>query len=144
MPRTPDESKLHELHRRRLEVTVSLVENGLDRMERLLGDSVQGGILRSVEDTLSPEERSALLEEIRRLRDDLDKFAEEYRLERHPLALRQVLNAELSSTWVMLENCRPKRMKGYGVDFDPGLRAALEEKVELLVTQVVALRTKIR
>lgn len=58
--------------------------------------------------------------------------------------IRQVLNAELSSAWVMLENCRPKRMKGYGVEFDPAARAALEESVEHLVAQVIALRAKIR
>jgi hypothetical protein len=44
----------------------------------------------------------------------------------------------------MLENCRPKGMKGYGVEFDTETRAALEESVEHLVAQVNALRAKLR
>jgi hypothetical protein len=30
-----------------------------------------------------------------------------------------VLAAELSNLWVVLENAMPKRMKGYGKEFDP-------------------------
>ncbi len=136
--------KLHELHQRRLEATVSLVESGLDRIERLLAGGSPSEVARTEEDTLAPEERSALLESLRRLRDQLQSFAKLFSLERRSVDIRQIMNAELSSAWVMLENCRPKRMKGYGVDFDPGLRAALQESVERLVTQVVALRAKIR
>lgn len=136
--------KLHELHQRRLEATVSLVENALDRMERLLSESTPGGIVRAVEDTVAADERASLLDEIRQLRNELQRFAEHYSLQRHPVDLRQILNAELSSAWVMLENCRPKRMKGYGVEFDPMARAALEDNVEQLLARVLALRGKLR
>jgi hypothetical protein len=136
--------KLHELHQRRLEATVGLIENGLDRMERLLAEDGQGGIVRAVEDTLSPQERSSLLDDFRRLRNELHNVAKLFALQRHPIGIRQVLNAELSSAWVMLENCRPKRMKGFGVEFDPVVRAALDEGVEKLVTQVLALRAKLQ
>ncbi len=136
--------KLHELHQRRLEATVSLVEDALDRIERLLAEGGQAGIIRSVEDTLSAEEGAAMREKIRRLRDDLNAFATKFCLQRRPMDIRQVLNAELSSAWAMLENCRPKRMKGYGVEFDPQMRAALEESVERLVAQVTALRARLR
>ncbi len=136
--------KLHELHQRRLEATVSLIESSLDQMESLLTEGGQSGIVRAVEDTLSTEERASLLEEVRRLRDALHSFARQFSLQRHPVDIRQVLNAEVSSAWVMLENCRPKRMKGYGVEFDAHTRAALEESVEHLVSQVTALRKKLR
>ncbi len=136
--------KLHELHQRRLEVTVSLVENGLDRMERLLSEGPPGGSVRTVEDTLSPEERSSLLDDIGHLRSQLRRLAEQYSLQRHAVDIHQVLNAELSSAWVMIENCRPKRMKGYGVEFDPVVRATLEENVEQLLARVLALRAKLR
>ncbi len=136
--------KLHELHQRRLEATVSLVENSLDRMERLLAEGGLNGIVRAVEDTLSSDERSFLLEKIRQFRNALHDFAEQFSLQRHPVDIHQVLNAELSSVWVMLENCRPKRMKGDGVEFDARTRTVLEESVEDLVAQVIALRAKLR
>ncbi len=136
--------KLHELHQRRLEATVSLLENALDRIERLFSEGTQNGIVRTIEDTLDAEEHITFLREIRQLRDELHKFAEEYSLQHHPVDIRQVLNAELSSAWVMLENCRPKRMKGYGVEFDPAARTALEASVEQLLARVLVLRAKLR
>lgn len=144
MSHAPDKMKLHELHQRRLEATVSLVENSLDRIERLLSDHAQDSIARAVEDTLSPEERTSFLDHIRQLREELHELAEHYSLQRHPVDIRQVLNAELSSAWVMLENCRPKRMKGYGVEFDPAARASLDKNVEELIARLIALRAKLR
>ncbi len=136
--------ELHELHRRRLEATLPLVENGLDRMERLLEGSGEKGIAHAVESTLPEEERTILLEKIRRLRNALRTFAERFALREHQLDLRQVLNAELSSAWVMLENCRPKRMKGYGVEWEESVRAELDEHVNSLLAQVIALRGALR
>ncbi len=135
---------LHELHRRRLEATVQLIENGLDRAERLLREDGQKGIVSAVENTLSNADRDSLLEKISQLRSALRNFAERFRLERHPLEIRQVLNAELSSAWVMLENCRPKRMKGYGQPFQEAARKQLEESVEELLAQVKNLRAIVR
>jgi hypothetical protein len=100
--------------------------------------------LCAVENTLSAEERASFLGEIRQLREELHHFAEQCSLQRRPVDIRQVLNAELSSAWVMLENCRPKRMKGYGVEFDPTVRTSLEENVERLLARVVTLRAKLR
>lgn len=47
----------------------------------------------------------------------------------------------LSSLWVMLENCRPRRMKGYGVSFPPETRQLIEQKLEGLLERVAALRS---
>ncbi|SRR5712691_766052 len=144
MRHAPDKMKLHELHQRRLEATVSLVEDGLERMERLLTEGGQDRIVRAVEGTISADERASLRESVQKLREALHLLAERFSLERRPLDIRQVLNAELSSAWVMLENCRAKRMKGYGVEFEPQVSAALEESVEQLLAQVIALRAKLR
>ncbi len=134
------QTKLHELHQRRLEATVQLIEDGLNRSERLLREGGREGVVRAVENTLTDESRARLLKGIEQLRAALQEFAGRFGLKRHALDIRQVLNAELSSTWVMLENCRPKRMKGYGVTFEEGLRKTLEESVEELLAQVNHLR----
>jgi hypothetical protein len=136
--------ELHELHRGRLEATVCLIEDGLDRMERLLRESGRNGIVRAVEDNLSPEDRASLLEKVLQLRVELRAFAARFSLQRHALDIRQVCNAELATAWVMLEDCRPKRMKGYGVEFSPSERAELEENVEKLLARVKALRATLK
>jgi len=136
--------KLHELHQRRLQVTTRLVEDALDRIERLLTPDGRDDEARGVKGGLPAEQSQHLLEEVRRLRTALHEFAQKFSLERHPLELGNVLNAELSSAWVMLENCRPKQMKGYGQPFEEGAREALEESIEQLLGLVQGIRAKLR
>lgn len=135
---------LHDLHRRRLESTVELIEAGLVRMERALLEAGRQGIVQAVDDTLASGERDLLIGRIRQLRAALAAFAETFALEQRPLDVRQILNAEVSTIWVMLENCRPKRMKGYGVELEEAQRRALDESVDQLVRQVNGLRSLLR
>jgi hypothetical protein len=55
-------------------------------------------------------------------------------------APRQVLAAELSRLWVVLENARPERMKGYGREFSPTDKAAWDKLIEGLMSDVKELR----
>ena len=132
--------KLHELHQRRLESTVQLVEASLARIESAVREPESPGIVHAVENTLSVAQRQRILEEVRRFRAVLLEFSGAFELEKHSLDVRQILAAELSSLWVMLENCRPKRMKGYGVSFQPETRQLIEGKLEGLLERVAALR----
>jgi len=135
---------LHELHQRRLEVMVELVDNALDRVERLVEKARREGIIKTVQNPFSLPERDRLLAKSRELRAELREFASRFGLRRHEADLRQILNAELSSMWVMLENCRPKRLKGYGQPFSPEAWEALEESIERLTAMVSALREGLR
>ncbi len=56
----------------------------------------------------------------------------------------QSLSAELSSIWVMLENCRPRRLKGYGIEFDAHSREMLEHGIERLLAEVGAMTELLR
>jgi hypothetical protein len=136
--------QLHELHRRRLETTVLLVEDGLARAEHLLRPDDRAGIVRAIENNLPEANRELLRGRIEELRAALGRFADDFGLEKRPLTLQQVLSAELASLWVMLENCRPKRMKGYGQSFSEEARTALEEALEGLLAQVKALQAAVR
>ena len=53
---------------------------------------------------------------------------------------RQVLAAELSSLWVVLENARPKRLAGYGKEFDPVDKTAWENLIRGLLDDVERVR----
>src|SRR5579884_772835 len=131
--------QLHELHARRLEATILLLEESIARCQRWLNEE-SPGVLRVVRTGLDPERRSRLLELLEAFRQDLSGLAQQFRLQHHPVDLVQILNAEFSSAWVMLENCRPRRMKGYGIAFDPAVAAALDSAVDRLTARVDQLR----
>lgn len=134
---------LHEYHARSLEATLSRADDAMNRVERLLANAGQDGAVRKVENTLSTEAREALLAQLHTLRSLLGSMAEAFSLQTHALDIRRVLDAELSTLWVLFEDCRPKRMKGYGQQFAPEARAALEEHVEELLAHVAAMRGQV-
>jgi hypothetical protein len=135
--------KLHEYHARSLEATLSRVDEALNRMERLLIAGGQEGVVRKIENTLSTGSSEILLAEVRSLRKMVGSLAQTFRLEPHPLDIRRVLDAEISTMWVLFENCRPERMKGYGQAFAKEAREALEKNVEMLLAQILKLRKRL-
>ncbi len=132
--------KLHEFHARSLESSLTLADASVHRMERLLTDGGEEGVVRTIENTLSPELRATLLRFVRTLREMLAAMAESFSLEQHPLDIRRVLDAETSTLWVLFEDCRPARMKGYGQEFAPQARAGLDENIDRLVAHVRSMR----
>jgi len=124
---------LDELHTRRLATVAKVFDGALDRMELVLRS------LKSAGEEESEQIRQARkkMESVRnRLAESLEHFA--IRL-RKP-GPRQVFAAELSRLWVVLENARPERMKGYGTEFSPADKAAWEKLIEGLMSDVKELR----
>lgn len=135
--------KLHEYHARSLEATLSRADEAIHRMERLLTNCGQDGVVRRIEDSLSSEGRENLLLELRSLKTLLSDLAKSLCLQAHPLDMRRVLDAEISTLWVLFENCRPTRMKGYGQEFTDEARATLEGSLDKLLEQVRIMRTQL-
>jgi hypothetical protein len=135
--------KLHEYHARSLEATLSRADEAIHRMERLLTNAGQDGAVRKIENTLSAESREALLVQLYTLKAMLAAMAESFALQAHPLDIRRVLDAGISTLWVQLEDCRPGRMKGYGQKFAPEASTALEETVEKLLDHVLRMRKRV-
>lgn len=53
---------------------------------------------------------------------------------------KQMLAAELSTLWVVLENARPERMKGHGREFAPKYRIDWENLIQALMLEVEPIR----
>jgi hypothetical protein len=134
---------LHEFHSRSLASTLNLADASVQRMERLLADSGEEGLIRFIQNTLSPDECSTMLREVRSLRDMLTIMAETFSLQRSSFDIRRVLDAELSTLWVLFEDCRPARMKGYGQDFSPEDGTRLEETANKLTGHVRRMRERL-
>jgi hypothetical protein len=132
---------LHEYHARSLESALNLADAAAIKMERLLTEHGQSGVVRRIEDTLSSEARAALLARVRELRAMLATMAQSFSLQMVRMDLRRVLDAETSGLWVLFEDCRPARMKGYGQEFPPEARGTLNETIDKLIAHVLEMRT---
>jgi hypothetical protein len=129
---------LDELHARRLATVASVFGSALDRMEL---------VLKSLESAGGDEPSRVKAEHIRlgrekmatvrsRLSDSLKRFSIQLRKPEPG----QVLAAELSTLWVVLENARPERMKGYGREFSPSDKADWENLIEGLMGDIKEMR----
>jgi Ni,Fe-hydrogenase maturation factor len=136
--------RLHEYHARSLESTLSRADESIQRVEQLLIADGQDGAVRKIKGHLSEESREALLAGVSSLRALLKSMAQTFSLQSHSLDLRRVLHAELSQLWVLFENCRPGRMKGYGQEFAEEARMALEKNIETLLAEILKMRTQLK
>lgn len=129
---------LDELHARRLATVASVFETALDRMELVLkslesANGVDPSPIRSAHIRLARD----MMQTIRtRLTASLNRFSIQLR-KPEP---RQLLAAELSTLWVVLENARPERMKGYGREFSPADKADWENLIEGLMRDIDEIR----
>ena len=128
---------LDELHARRLATVVSVAEDALARIELTLERPGHGG------GRLAPARVQALRQKIASMRRELEKAMERFDLRLSKPEPQQILAAELSSLWVVLENALPKRLKGYGREWDPADKADWEMTIQGLLHTVTELRSLI-
>ena len=135
---------LGELHARRLETVATVVEAALDRVERVLGGIEEPGEAERPDSRFTPEQTREARREMARIRSRLGEALRHFSIQRQRLDPRQVLAAELSTLWVVLENARPERMKGYDKEFTPADRKAWEELIRTLLEDIDKLRAILR
>jgi hypothetical protein len=133
---------LDELHARRLATVGKMFEAALDRMEQ---------VLRSVEESPDSGEASRIsVEQARFIRDKMATIRSRLREGLRHFSVRlqkpepkQMLIAELSALWVILENARPERMKGYGRVFAPHDKAEWENLIQALMHETELIRSTV-
>jgi len=129
---------LDELHAGRLATVASVFESALDRMELVLKslESASGNEPLPLKAEQIHLGREKMVTVRNRLTESLKRFSIQLR-KPEP---RQVLAAELSTLWVVLENARPERMKGYGREFSPSDKADWENLIEGLISDIKEMR----
>jgi len=128
---------LDELHARRLATVASVFESALDRMELVLKS------LESASDEPLPprdEQICQAREKMETVRNRLSESLRRFSIQLRKPGPRQVLAAELSRLWVVLENARPERMKGYGREFSPEDKADWKNLIEGLMSDIKEIR----
>lgn len=131
---------LDELHARRLATVVNVLEAALDRVEVVLRSFEPGDEAHPGASPLTPEEIRQVRAKMKGVRERLGQALERFAIRRRKPHPRQVLAAELSTLWVVLENAMPRRLKGYGREFHPKDRADWEKLMQALLDDVEDIR----
>ena len=118
---------------------MAMCEDALDRLGLMLESVGQAGEA-GTDPMPAPGELAALRAGMVRIRRRLELAAARFEVRRTKPRWRQRLAAELSTLWVVLENAMPRRMKGYGREFDPKDRADWEALIRDLLQGIEAMR----
>ncbi len=129
---------LDELHARRLATVISVFESALDRLDVLLRTVEIGSGGEPLD--INPEQVHRAREKMSAVRTRLAASSERFSVHARIPAAKQVIAAELSRLWVVLENARPERMKGYGREFSPEDKADWDKMIEGLMSDLKEIR----
>jgi len=120
---------------RHIETALKLVDKAVQRVEFLFEHAVHHPGPAGVISHLDQGTVETLQEMFRRLQATAHEMHQRYGFHSRKLDLERVLDAELSSLWEMLENCRPQRMRGYG-PMDEESARRLEADMSILLDLV--------
>jgi len=129
---------LDELHARRLATLISVFESALDRLDLLLKTLETGS--GDERPDIKPEQIHRAREKMSAVRARLAESANSFSIQVRKPSPKQVVAAELSRLWVVLENARPERMKGYGREFSPEDKADWDKMIEGLMSDIKEIR----
>ena len=130
---------LDELHARRLATVGKMFDAALDRMELILRSAEEGSDIGETS-RIPAEQARAARDKMAIIRIRLQEGLRHFSVQLQRPEPKQMLAAELSTLWVILENARPERMKGYGREFAPQDRAEWENLIQTLLHETEQIR----
>jgi len=131
---------LDELYERRLVTVVAMVGDALGRIEHLLGSLKGGAAAKQGPNPFAAAQIHEIQARLEGIRGMLSEAVRVFRLKPQKPEPRQVLAAELAELWVILENAKPQRMKGYGRELTPADNAQWERVIQGLLSEVERVR----
>ncbi len=127
---------LNEHQRRRLEVSLGLLDRALGEMERnYLATDLPHGEMFELKSDLTPEEKAEILRTIAQIRHRLRRLREAFHLEPHRRDVRGLLRGYLAHFWAVLSECRASKLRGYG-EVAPHVPSLLDPEIEALLSLV--------
>ena len=133
---------LDELHARRLATIGNLFDAALDRMDMVLR-SAEGSRNYGEASYLSAEQTRFVRDKIAAIRSCLHAGLRHFAVRLQKPEPKQMLVAELSTLWVVLENANPERMTGYGREFSPQDKADWKRLVQTLLQETELIRSMV-
>lgn len=124
---------LDEPQRRRLEVTLGLIEKRLRELKCLYLSGVDpGGELVRVHNDLTEAEVQALTELFEEMQRRIGHLRAQFELRTQQRHLRRILSASFSFFWSILHDCRSEKLRGTG-RVDPLLKQTLDPELDDLI-----------
>jgi hypothetical protein len=122
---------LNQAQRIAVSTTMLHLERSLDEIERLLAGPTNG-VTYTTEVNLAPATAQQLQAVCADIRSEIAAMVERFELPPHRWYGRQVIMAEMTSTWTNLEEIRPERLRRFGA-VDPTLTETLAPRLERLI-----------
>jgi hypothetical protein len=135
----PPADLLNENHRRVLAGTLRRVELAAWRLEDQLvrGDFPQLALTRFTHPP-TIDQRSALLQLAKQVREEVAKLASDYQFEVGEQHYARIIMAEFSLLWSDLEDARPHKLEAYGA-INPQAHTILGPRLQQLIDLVLAI-----
>ena len=140
MSETP--SSLNPYQRRKLQVTLYLVEKALDEMtEYLRGELPKGAMYETVSPT-TPQQRAEMQALIFQIKERVAAVKEMFDLEAKVNDVTAIIRGYLGSIWESLHNTRPRNLGGYGA-VSPDLFETLDPELLRIISLINNLEKKL-
>jgi len=135
----PPAGLLNENHRRVLANTLRRVELAAWRLEDQLvrGEFPQLALTRFTHPP-TPDQRSALLQLTKQVREEVAKLASDYQFEVGEQHVTRTILAEFTLLWSDLEDARPLKLGAYGA-INPQAYTILGPRIQRLIDLVLAI-----
>jgi hypothetical protein len=123
---------LNDYQRRGLSITLRIVEESLEHIERILKNDGYSGILYETRDDITKEIRQEISNRIPPAIAEIEKIADKFHLERQIGWASNAAYSKLPYCWEILENARARRLKRYG-DISRGLGEELDPHLDTII-----------
>ena len=133
-----EQIKLTVPQQRAIRASLMLFEKALRNADRLLSETEFTGILYYRRSRIDSKHSRIVRKKISKALDEVAKFVKKLHLTPVEENIEGSIMAEMSISWENLEECRSKRMQGYG-DLDPNTAALIDPIIGSLARRAIAL-----
>jgi len=129
--------KLNESHERALMSGLFVIEGDLQRVKASLGDygSAEQVITYRVRDNVDHESKSKILKVITAMLEEIRRMKETFELEADERNLKAEIGAALTEIWIILVDFEPEKLRGYGY-LSESEKALIETHVSILLSKL--------
>jgi hypothetical protein len=128
-------SLLNPHQRRKLQVTLYLIEKGLDDMTHLLRGELPKGAMYETISHLTPQQETEMLALISQVKERIAALKEMFELEVKVDEVKAIMMGQLGSMWESLHNTRPRNLGGYGA-VSPALFETLDPELLRIISLI--------
>ena len=129
---------LTESQKRSLTISLFLFEKALRKSTQLLSEENETGIFYSRKSSLSSEKRLIIQKKISQTLNELALFAKKMEFSTTEENIESEIMADMSISWENLEECRSKRLRGYG-NLDPRAVQIIDPAINYFAQRAIEL-----